>query len=99
MEVALTGRAVLEPTHIVRSALGLAGLLVAACGSRDAGGDWTMRVDTVRTGAASGTQTTTTLRANGKEGADGAAPTHDVVLSFDCFGDNATVAIMTDQSL
>jgi hypothetical protein len=39
------------------------------------------------------------LRANGKEGPEGEAPTHAVVLSLDCFGDNATVAIMTDQAL
>ncbi|HET6579059.1 MAG TPA: hypothetical protein VFG66_12080 [Gemmatimonadales bacterium] len=83
----------------VISALGLAGLLLAACGGRDTGGDWTMRVDTVRAGAEPGTRVTASLRTHGKEGPEGAAPTHDVVLSFDCFGDNATVAIMTDQAL
>jgi hypothetical protein len=82
-----------------RSALTLAGLLLAACGGQDTAGDWTMRVDTARAGAESGSRTTAWLRTNGKEGAEGAAPTHDVVLSFDCFGDNATVAIMTDQAL
>jgi hypothetical protein len=44
-------------------------------------------------------RTTASLRTNGKEGAEGEAATHDVVLSFDCFGDNATVAIMTNQAL
>jgi hypothetical protein len=84
---------------IVRSGLGLAGLLLAACGGRDTGGDWTMRVDTVRAGAEPGTRVAASLRSNGKEGPEGAAPTHDVVLSFDCFGENATVTIMTDQAL
>jgi hypothetical protein len=87
-----------EPARIVRSALGLVGLLLAACGRRDAGGDWTMRVDTARTGGES-TQVTASLRTDGKEGPEGQAPTKPVVLSFDCFGDNATVAIMTDQAL
>lgn len=77
----------------------LVGLLLAACGGRDTSSDWTLRVDTVRAGAEPGTRTTASLRANGKEGPQGEAPTHDVVLSLDCFGDNATVAIMTDQSL
>jgi hypothetical protein len=82
-----------------RSAVGLAGLLLAACGGRDTAGDWTIRVDTVRAGTEAGTRTTASLRTNGKEGPEGEAPTHDVVLSFDCFGDNTTVAIMTDQAL
>jgi hypothetical protein len=80
-------------------AVGLAGLLVAACGGRDTGGDWTLRVDTLRAGAEPGTRLTASLRTDGKEGSEGAAPTHAVVLSFDCFGDNTTVAIMTDQAL
>jgi hypothetical protein len=95
MAGSLTSRA--KP--IVRSALGLAGLLLAACGGREAGGDWTMRVDTVRAGGEPGAQTTASLRTDGKEGPEGEAPAHAVVLSFDCFGDNATVAIMTDQAL
>ena len=86
-------------TDRVLSALGLTALLLAACGGRDTGGDWMMRVDTVRAGSEPGTRTTASLRSNGKEGPEGAAPTHDVVLSLDCFGDNATVAIMTDQAL
>jgi hypothetical protein len=78
----------------------LAGVL-AAChsGDRNAGGDWTLRVDTARAGAEGGAGTTASLRTNGKEGPDGEAPTHEVVLSLDCFGDNATVGIMTDQAL
>jgi hypothetical protein len=89
----------LEAKHIVGFAVALAGLLLAACGNRDTSGDWTMRVDTVPAGAEPGTRLTAWLRTNGKEGPDGAAATHAVVLSFDCFGDNATVAIMTDQAL
>ncbi len=84
---------------LVRAAVALAGLVLAACGRRDAGGDWTIRVDTVHAGAERAARTTASLRTNGKEGPDGEAPTHDVVLSLDCFGDNATVAIMTDQAL
>ena len=86
-------------TGRVLSALALSGLLLAACGGRDTGGDWTIRVDTVRASTEPGTRTTASLRTNGKEGPEGEAPTHDVVLSFDCFGDNTTVAIMTDQAL
>jgi hypothetical protein len=99
MSFTMTGRVILEAKPIVRSALGLAGLLLAACGGRDTGGDWTMRVDTVWAGAEPGTRVTASLRTHGKEGPEGGAPTHDVVLSFDCFGDNATVGIMTDQAL
>jgi hypothetical protein len=82
-----------------RSLLGFAGLLLAACGTREAAGDWTMRVDTARASTDAGTRVTASLRTDGKEGPEGEAPTHPVVLSFDCFGDNATVAIMTDQAL
>ncbi|MGN6390708.1 MAG: hypothetical protein ACTHM9_00475 [Gemmatimonadales bacterium] len=81
------------------AALGLAALALAACGNRDTGSDWTMRVDTVRTGLPRGARTTASLRSSGKEGPEGEAPSHPVVLSLDCFGDNATVAIMTDQAL
>jgi len=58
-----------------------------------------MRVDTARAGTGSGARVTASLRTDGKEGAEGQTPTHPVVLSLDCFGDNATVAIMTDQAL
>ena len=84
-----TGRVILEA---------MAGLLLAACGGRDTG-DWTMRVDTVRAGGEAGPRTTVSLRTNGKEGPEGAPPKRDVALSFDCFGENATVAIMTNQAL
>lgn len=83
---------------ILRPAL-VAALLLAGCGGRDTGGDWTMRVDTLRAGAAPDTRLTASLRTSGKEGPEGEAPTHAVVLSLDCFGENATVAIMTDQAL
>jgi len=83
----------------VTSAAALTGMLLAACGGREAGGDWTMRVDTVRADGSHGTRLTAWLRATGKEGPEGEARTHAVVLSFDCFRDDATVAIMTDQAL
>jgi hypothetical protein len=95
----MTRRALVKHSYRVQSALGLAGLLLAACGRRDVGGDWTMRMDTARAGAEAGNHVTASLRTDGKEGTEGQAPTHPVVLSFDCFGDNATVAIMTDQAL
>ena len=95
----MTPRVIVSQAAVVRSALGLAGLLLAACGGRDAGGDWTMRVDTARAAAEPGSHVTASLRTDGKEGPEGQVPTHAVVLSFDCFGDNATVAIMTDQAL
>ena len=98
MVYTMTVRPPLGSEVVVLLAVGLAGPLLAACGGRDAG-DWTMRVDTLRTGADPNARVAASLRTNGKEGPDGAAPTHDVVLSLDCFGDNATVAIMTDQAL
>ena len=88
-----------QRTHAVRPAIVLAGLFLAACGGREAAGDWTLRADTARAEADGGTHVTASLRADGKEGPEGEAPTHPVFLSFDCFGDNATVAIMTDQAL
>jgi hypothetical protein len=94
----MSDRACIVPTHSAPTALALVGLILAACGGRHAGDDWTLQVDTAQAGS-SGTQVTASLRADGKEGPDGQAPTHAVVLSFDCFGDNATVAIMTDQAL
>jgi hypothetical protein len=95
----MTGRAPLDAEPAILFAAGLAGLLLAGCGGRATGGDWTLRVDTLRAGAEPGTQVTASLRTDGKEGSEGAAPTHAVVLSLDCFGDNTTVAIMTDQAL
>ena len=97
--LAMTGRLFLETTPTGRFPLGLTVLLLAACGGRDKTGDWTMRVDTMPAGAASGTRVTAWLRTDGKEGPDGEAPTKPVVLSLDCFGENTTVAIMTDQAL
>jgi hypothetical protein len=58
-----------------------------------------MRVDTVGAGVEPRTRVTASLRASGKEGPEGETPTHAVMLSFDCFGENTTVAIMTDQAL
>jgi hypothetical protein len=93
----MTDRAGIESTQLAPTALAVLGLILAACGGREAGGDWTVRVDTARAGG--GVQVTASLRTDGKEGPEGQAPTHPVVLSLDCFGDNATVAIMTDQAL
>lgn len=95
----MIGRVTLEALRVIRSAVGLAGFFLAACDRRDAGSDWTLQVDTVQTSAASGNRVTASLRASGKEGPEGGAATHPVALSLDCFGDNATVAIMTDQAL
>jgi hypothetical protein len=94
-----TGQRLRAGQHRAHTAAALTALLVAACSGRgkSGGGDWAMRVDTVA--GATGPRVTTSLRANGKEGAEGEAPTKPVVLSLDCFGDNATVAIMTDQAL
>lgn len=97
----MTNRPTLHGRLIVSSAIWLSGLLLGACGGRDKGGgsDWTMRADTVHAGGTAGTRVTAALRTSGKEGPEGEAPTRPVVLSLDCFGGNATVAIMTDQAL
>jgi hypothetical protein len=82
-----------SPGLTLRAALS-AVVLVAACGGRDAGsgtGSWQFKVDTTRE--------TSWLRVMGKEGPEGAAGTKAVILSFDCFRDNAISTIMTDQAL
>jgi hypothetical protein len=74
--------------------------LVAACGGRDAGDGadgWQFKVDTTRSD--SGLREMASLRAVGQEGSEGSAETKAVVLSFDCFRDNAVSTIMTDQAL
>jgi hypothetical protein len=77
-------------------------VLVAACGGRDAGsgaGNWQFKVDTTRSGTDSSVRETSSLRVIGQERPEGAAETKAVVLSFDCFRDNAISTIMTDQAL
>ena len=77
-------------------------VLVAACGGHDSGsvsGSWQLMVDTTRSEADSGTRATSSLRVVGQERREGAAETKLVVLSFDCFRDNAISTIMTDQAL
>ncbi len=76
--------------------------LVAACGGHDAGssaGGWQLKVDTTRSEADSSARATSSLRVIGQERPEGAAETKAVVLSFDCFRDNAISTIMTDQAL
>jgi hypothetical protein len=76
--------------------------LVAACGGRDAGsgtGDWEFNVDTTRSETDDSARETSWLRTIGKERPEGAAGTNPVILSFDCFGDNAISTIITDQAL
>lgn len=92
-------------THARRLGLTLRVLLsgivsVAACGGRDGRsgtGAWEFRVDTIRSDA--GVRQTSWLRAAGKEGAEGAAQTEGVILSFDCFPGDARSSILTDQAL
>jgi hypothetical protein len=82
------------------SAALLALALVTACGGREAGsgtGSWQLKVDTTRSD--SGVREIASLRAIGQEGPEGAAEKKAVVLSFDCFRDNAISTIMTDQAL
>jgi hypothetical protein len=75
--------------------------LVAACGGRDASsaGAWRFNVDTIRSETDGSVRQTSWLRAVGKEGPEGAARTDAVLLSFDCFRDNTSSTIMTDQAL
>ena len=77
-------------------------VLVAACGGRDGGsgtGAWQFNVDTIRSETDGSVRQTSWLRAVGKEGSEGAAPTDTVMLSFDCFPGNASSTIMTGQAL
>jgi hypothetical protein len=77
-------------------------VLVAACGGPDAGsgvGAWEFNVDTARSETDSSVRETSWLRTIGKERPEGAAGARAVILSFDCFGDNAISTIMTDQAL
>ena len=77
-------------------------VLLAACGGRDAAsgaGGWQLKVDTTRSEADSSVRALSSLRVIGQERPDGAAETKAVVLSFDCFKDNALSTIMTDQAL
>ena len=90
-----------SPRLTLSSALS-AVVLVAACGGRDAGsnaGTWQLKVDTTRSETDSTARETSSLRAIGQERPEGAAETKAVVLSFDCFRDNAISTIMTDQAL
>ena len=76
--------------------------LVAACRGRDAGpgpGAWEFKVDTTRSETDGSVRETSRLRTTGKEGSPGSARTKAVILSFDCFGDNAISTIITDQPL
>ena len=77
-------------------------VLVAACGGPDAGsgaGAWEFNVDTARSETDGSVRETSSLRTIGKERPEGAAGASAVILSFDCFGDNAISTIMTDQAL
>ena len=81
----------------MRSSLRAILLLVAtaggsACGDADAAaGAWEFKADTTRQ--------TSWLRVVGREGGEGAARTRAVILSFDCLPDDASIRIMTEQSL
>jgi hypothetical protein len=77
-------------------------VLLAACGGCDTGSGsdtWEFKVDTIRSDAGSDVGRTSWLRAIGKEGAEGAARTEAVILSFDCFRGNRRSTIMTVQAL
>jgi len=77
-------------------------VLVAACGGRDAGssaGSWHLKVDSARSETDTSARETSSLRVIGQERPEGAPETKAVVLSFDCFRDNAISTIMTDQAL
>ena len=77
-------------------------VLVAACGGHDAGsgaGSWQLKVDTTRSETDSSAHETSSLRVVGQEHPEAAAESKAVVLSFDCFRDNALSTIMTDQAL
>ena len=68
--------------------------VVAAAGCGDAentAGAWEFKADTARH--------TSWLRVVGQEGGEGGARTRPVILSFDCLPDDASIRIMTEQSL
>jgi hypothetical protein len=77
-------------------------VLVAACGGHDSApvsGAWQLTVDTTRSEGDSSARPTSSLRVVGQEHSEGATEGKPVVLSFDCFRDNAISTIMTDQAL
>ncbi len=94
-------------THTRRPGFRLSALLsgivsVAACGDGDGhpgSGAWDFKVDTIRSDTGGNVRQTSWLRVVGKEGAEGAAQTEGVILSFDCFPGDARSSIITDQAL
>jgi hypothetical protein len=86
----------------VRATLSAIILVAAACGGRDGGsgtGAWRFTVDTARSETDGSAHETSSLRTIGKEHPEGATGANAVILSFDCFSDNAITTILTDQAL
>jgi hypothetical protein len=85
--------------HTRRAIVAAAVLAVCSgCGDADPeAGAWEFKVDTVS--SAGGSHQTSWLRVVGQEGAEGEPRTRQVILSFDCLPDDASIRIMTDQSL
>ena len=81
----------------------LAAVLLAMCsGCDDAdqkAGAWEFKVDTVSSAGGGGVSRTSWLRVVGREGAEAELRTRAVLLSFDCLPDDASIRIMTEQSL
>ena len=87
--------------HARRARLATALLaMCSGCGDADPeAGAWEFKVDTVSSAGGGSVHPTSWLRVVGKEGAEGEPRTRAVILSFDCLPDDASVRIMTDQSL
>ena len=74
--------------------------MCSGCGGADReAGAWEFEVDTVSTAGGGGVNRTSWLRVVGREGAEGEPRTRAVLLSFDCLPDDASIRIMTEQSL
>jgi hypothetical protein len=74
--------------------------LCSGCGDREPeAGAWEFKVDTVSSAGGGSGHQTSWLRVVGQEGAEGEPRSRPVILSFDCLPDDASIRIMTDQTL
>ncbi len=74
--------------------------MCSGCGDAEQeAGAWEFKVDTVSSAGGGSVHRTSWLRVVGQEGAKAEPRTRPVILSFDCLPDDASIRIMTEQSL